>query len=470
MGPMRESEVHPAQVAGMFYPADPDALSALIADVRRQARPDGSVAPKAVVAPHAGLAYSGAVAATAFGPWARRAEPVRRVVIIGPAHRVAFRGIAVHPAARWRTPLGEVQVAPAAQAELAKARGVFVDARPFAGEHSLEMHLIMLQAMLPAPFEIVPILVGDADPQSVAEALRVVWGGPETVVAVSSDLSHFLDQRSAEAIDSDTGRRIETLDAAALDGRRACGFLAIKGALEIAAERDMRGTGLHLATSADGGADASRVVGYGAFALEYAASARLADADRERLLSACMAALSLATQTGGKPPAPSLNPGSPALSPWRATFVTLTENDRLRGCIGSLKPHRPLIDDALANTTQAAFADPRFAPLKPSELAALRLDVSILSHPRPIPAGSESELVSALEPDRDGLIVTAGKRRALFLPSVWRHIFDAREFVRQLMAKAGLESNCWPEGLEARRFRVESFGAPWRRIDSNDVG
>ena len=183
-----------------------------------------------------------------------------------------------------------------------------------------------------------------------------------------------------------------------------------------------------------------------------------------------MAALSLATQTGGKPPAPSLNPRSPALSPWRSTFVTLTENDRLRGCIGSLKPHRPLIDDALANTTQAAFADPRFAPLKPSELAALRLDVSILSHPRPIPAGSESELVSALEPDRDGLILTAGKRRALFLPSVWRHIFDAREFVRQLMAKAGLESNRWPEGLEARRFHVESFGAPWRRIDSNDVG
>ena len=468
---MRESEVHPAQVAGMFYPADPDALSALIADVRRQARPDGSVAPKVVVAPHAGLAYSGAVAATAFGPWARRAEPVRRVVIVGPAHRVAFRGIAVHPAARWRTPLGEVRGRARRSRRISpKAHGVFVDARPFAGEHSLEMHLVMLQAMLPAPFEIVPILVGEADPQSVAEALRRVWGGPETVVAVSSDLSHFLDQRSAEAIDSDTGRRIETLDAAALDGRRACGFLAIKGALEIAAERDMRATGLHLATSADVGADASRVVGYGAFAFEYAASARLAEADRERLLSACMAALGLATQTGGKPPAPSLNPGSPALSPWRATFVTLTENDRLRGCIGSLKPHRPLIDDALANTTQAAFADPRFAPLEPSELAALRLDVSILSHPRPIPAGSESELVSALEPDRDGLILTAGKRRALFLPSVWRHIFDAREFVRQLMAKAGLESNRWPEGLEARRFRVESFGAPWRRIDSNDVG
>ncbi|HTZ66020.1 MAG TPA: AmmeMemoRadiSam system protein B [Roseiarcus sp.] len=466
---MPRSEIHPAQAAGMFYPADPDALRTLIADLRTRARPDGSVAPKVVVAPHAGLVYSGSVAATAFGPWARRAEPPRRIVIAGPAHRVAFRGIAVHPATKWRTPLGETPVAPVAHAELAETHGVFVDPRPFEAEHSLEMHLIMLQAMLPAPFEIIPLLVGDADPHTVAEALRRVWGGPETVVAISSDLSHFLDRRSAESIDSSTARLVETLDAAALDGRRACGFLPIQGALEIAAERDMRASALHLATSADVGADASRVVGYGAFALEYAASARLAETDREILLSACMAALGLATQAGGKAPAASLNPESPALSSWRATFVTLTENERLRGCIGSLAPNRPLIEDALANTAKAGFADPRFPPLKEFDLEGLRLDVSILSHPRPIPAASESELASALEPDRDGLILTAGERRALFLPSVWRQALDSRAFVRHLMAKAGFETNHWPHELEAKRFRVESFGAPWRRVDSQEI-
>ena len=204
-GALSNSEaIHPAQVAGMFYPAEPDALNALITDVRKRARPDGGVAPKVVIAPHAGLVYSGSVAATAFGAWARRAEPPRRIVIIGPAHRVAFSGVAVHPASKWRTPLGEAPVAPVAHAELAQAPGVVVDPRPFVGEHSLEMHLVMLQAMLPAPFEIVPILVGDADPLCVAEALRRVWGGPETVVAVSSDLSHFLDRGRAESIDSDT--------------------------------------------------------------------------------------------------------------------------------------------------------------------------------------------------------------------------------------------------------------------------
>jgi MEMO1 family protein len=464
------TEVHPAQVAGMFYPAEPESLGPLIAGVRKRARADGGVAPKVVVAPHAGIVYSGAVAASAFGPWARRADPPRRIVIVGPAHRVAFRGIAVHPAARWRTPLGEAPVAAVAHDALPKVRSVFVDPRPFAGEHSLEMHLVMLQAMLPIPFEIVPILVGDADPHHVAEALRAVWGGPETAVAVSSDLSHFLDRRAAETIDAATARRIETLDAPSLDGRMACGFLPIKGALEIAAERDMRISGLHLATSADVGADASRVVGYGAFAFEYSASARLEDADRELLLSACMAALGEAARDGGKPRAPSPHVASPALSPWRATFVTLTESGRLRGCIGSLAPRRPLIEDAIVNSAQAGFADRRFPPLKESELAGLRLDVSILSHPRPIPAKSESELVSALEPDRDGLILAAGERRALFLPSVWRDLPDGRAFVRHLIAKAGLETTRWPEGLEAMRFRVESFGAPWRRVDAKEIG
>ena len=462
---MLRSEVHPAQVAGMFYPAEPETLRALIAGVRKRARPDGSVAPKVVVAPHAGIVYSGSVAATAFSPWARRPEPPRRIVIVGPAHRVAFRGLAIHPALTWLTPLGEVGIARDLHVRLAEARAVAVDARPFAGEHSLEMHLLMLQAMLPKPFEILPILVGDADPHAIAEALRLVWGGPETVIAVSSDLTHFLDSESARSIDADTARLIETLDAQSLDGRRACGFLPIKGALEIAAERDLRASRLHLATSADVGADASRVVGYGAFALEYAGSARLMDADRARLLSACTASLSAAARNGGKPLAAGFEGGLPALSSWRATFVTLTEGGRLRGCIGSPAPRRPLIEDAVANTVSAGFADPRFPPLDEAGLAGLRLDVSVLSHPRPIPAASESELAAGLEPDRDGLILAAGNRSALFLPSVWRQVPDARAFVRSLMAKAGLEANRWPEGLKAKRFRVESFGAPWRSVE-----
>ncbi len=185
---------HPAQVAGLFYPAEPDALRALIAEMRRGARPDGGVAPKVVVAPHAGVVYSGSVAATGFAPWTRNGGQPTRIVIVGPAHRIAFSGLAIHPASAWSTPLGEARVARDLHVRLAEARAAAVDSRPFAGEHSLEMHLVMLQAMLPAPFEILPILVGDATPAEVASALRLVWGGPETGIAISSDLSHFLAQ------------------------------------------------------------------------------------------------------------------------------------------------------------------------------------------------------------------------------------------------------------------------------------
>jgi len=464
------SQVHPAQVAGMFYPAEPDRLRALIEKMRAGARPDGGVTPKVVVAPHAGIVYSGAVAATAFGSWARRPEPPRRIVIVGPAHRYAFRGLAIHPAMAWSTPLGEARVAAAGHRALAETRLVAVDARPFAGEHSLEMHLVMLQAMLPGPLEVLPILVGDAEPRRVAQALRLVWGGPETVIAVSSDLSHFLDKASAEAIDTETGRLIEVLNGAALEGRRACGFLPIMGALEIAVERDLRASGLHLATSADAGAGTSRVVGYGAFALEYAASARLSDADRGLLLGASMAGLAAAAKSGGHPPKIALEERlSPALASTRASFVTLTQDGKLRGCIGSYSPTRPLIEDATANAVLAGFSDPRFDGLAETELSRLRIEVSILSCPRPIPAASETELIAALEPDRDGLVLAAHDRKALFLPGVWRHLPEPKAFVRHLLAKAGLHPRPWPDGLEAKRFRVESFGAPWRPVDRVEI-
>ena len=462
--------VHPAQVAGSFYPAEPEALLALIARMRQGARSDGGVAPKAVVAPHAGVVYSGAVAATAFSAWARRAEPPKKIVIIGPAHRFAFNGLAIHPATAWTTPLGEARVARDLHVRLAEARAAALDPRPFAGEHSLEMHLVMLQAMMPAPFEILPILVGDATPDQVAAALRLVWGGPETGIAISSDLSHFLEQARARAIDDDTAHRIETLDVGALEGRRACGYLPIGGALAVAAERDLRVSALHLATSADVGADASRVVGYGAFALEYAASARLDDADRALLLSTAMASLAAAARKGGRAPSLVLAGRlSPTLTAWRGTFVTLTQGGQLRGCIGSPAPRLPLIEDVAMNAVQAGFGDPRFAPLGEDELDTLELDVSILSHPRPIPARSEAELVGALEPDRDGLILGVGRRRALFLPSVWRHLPDAREFVRHLMRKAGLDSTTFPIGLEAFRFGVEAFGASFRRVGADEI-
>ena len=322
---MGAREVHPPQVAGMFYPAEAPALRDLIAAMRAQAR-ETTVAPKLVVAPHAGIVYSGSVAATAYEPWARRAEPPKRVVIIGPAHRYGFKGLALHPAASWATPLGEVLVARDLHAKVGEMPAVTVSERPFVGEHSLEMHLVMLQAMFSTPFEILPILVGQAAPGEVAAVLNAAWGGPETVISISSDLSHFHDQKTAVQLDSETARKIETYDAAAMSGERACGYLPISGALQIADERDLRISGMHLATSGEVNGDFSRVVGYGAFAFEYAASARVAESDRVKLLATAMAALSAAARSGGRAPKLGFDaPPPPALFSTRATFVTLTQ-------------------------------------------------------------------------------------------------------------------------------------------------
>ncbi len=459
-------EIWRPQVAGTFYAADPAELRADLARAIAEARPTGGVAPKLVVAPHAGTRYSARIAATAFSPWARRAEPIRRVVVLAPAHRMGFSGLALHPAETWRTPLGDLAVDWEFARRVLPLHDVHLDGRPFAGEHALEMHLIVLQAMLPEHFSIVPILVGDASPEAVAHAIERLWGGPETVISISSDLSHYLDRASCDRLDRDTAARIERLDRGALEGRRACGHRILAGALKLAGERDLRVTALQLANSADVGADPSRVVGYGAFAFEQAASARLVEADRRFLLDTAMMVLAAAVADGGRQPElVSDGPLSPPLLAQRATFVTLEREGALRGCIGSLAPQRPLLGDVAVNVVKAGFSDPRFGPLRDDELDGLDVTVSILSTPRPIAFADEAGLIAALDPDRDGLILADRGRSALFLPSVWEDLPDPRDFVLRLKMKAGLPADHWSPTLTARRFHAEKFGARFRRVD-----
>ncbi|MFM7084516.1 MAG: AmmeMemoRadiSam system protein A, partial [Hyphomicrobium sp.] len=182
--------------------------------------------------------------------------------------------------------------------------------------------------------------------------------------------------------------------------------------------------------------------GYGAFGFEYAASARLSDPDRHFLLKTAMAALSEAALKGGN--AGNLiaqGPLSPVLTAHRATFVTLTHENKLRGCVGSVIPHRPLTGDIFLNTVKAGFQDRRFSPLSPEELNGLTVSISILSHRREIQMQKEQELLETLEPDRDGLILQDGEKSALFLPSVWSSLPDPLHFVRHLKAKAQLSAD-----------------------------
>lgn len=255
-------------VAGSFYPSDPQALRAAVAahlaEAEARAASDGP-APKAIIAPHAGYVYSGPVAARAYARLARARGTVRRVVLIGPSHRVPFHGLAVTAAEAYATPLGAVPVDGAAVRALLRVPGVQVLDAAHGPEHSLEVHLPFLQAVL-GDFALVPVVAGSAPPDMVAAALEAVWGGEETAVVVSSDLSHYLDYDGARRLDGRTCAAIEHLDAGGIGQDQACGSVPIAGLLALARRRRMAVETVDLRNSGDTAGPRDGVVGYGAWA------------------------------------------------------------------------------------------------------------------------------------------------------------------------------------------------------------
>ena len=449
--------VHPPQVAGAFYPGGRNECAEMVMHCLRRARRAPPLAPKVIVAPHAGHVYSGEVAATVFAPLAARRRAIRRVIVVGPAHRAGFKGLATTSADAWTTPLGAVPVDWPALRPLLALPGFRVLDPVFAGEHSLEVHLPFLQRVLD-DFTIVPILVGDANHAEVGRALARVWGGPETLILISTDLSHFHDYETARGLDRATARRIELMRPGEIDGKGACGHRGLGGALQRARALDLRVTALDVRNSGDTRGGRDRVVGYGSFAMEYAEVARIADDDRARLVAAARASLAFRIENG-RPPKPALAPGlSPSLAAMRASFVTLKIGGKLRGCVGSVVAHAPLMLDVVGNAAKAGFADPRFAPLTREELEALTIDIAVLSTPRPVHFADEADLLRRVRPDVDGLIVKDGERRALFLPAVWERLPKPEAFLRQLKRKAGLTPDHWSDELRVFRYTAESFG------------
>ena len=256
--------VRPAAVAGRFYPQTPDLLRKQTSELLGSA-PDARIShPKALIAPHAGYAYSGPLAGRAFAMLAQRAPFVTRVVVIGPAHYVPFRGIAIPTVESFETPLGRVPLDGDALSEVSALPFVVRTDKPHEPEHAIEVELPFLQLVLQR-FTLVPLLVGDADPKQVAEAVGRLWGGPETIIVISSDLSHFHDYRTAQRLDLATAAAIEQGDWKQIRPLHACGSLAIAGLLQQTAVHGLTVRRVGLCNSGDMGGPQQRVVGYGAW-------------------------------------------------------------------------------------------------------------------------------------------------------------------------------------------------------------
>lgn len=267
---MAAVRVRPPAVAGTFYPGSEAVLRSMVEDLLRTApRPaGGSRLPKAIIAPHAGYIYSGPIAASAFQAVASGAGTIERVVLLGPAHFVAIRGLGLPDANRFATPLGEVTVEPEGAGASLRLPQVRVQPDAHTREHSLEVELPFLQVLF-GTFNLVPLVVGDATAEEVAEVLERLWGGPETLLVISSDLSHYLPAEQARRIDRETADEILALGGP-LDPPRACGARPIDGLLLAARRRGMTAELLDLRNSGDTAGDHSRVVGYGAFAFREA--------------------------------------------------------------------------------------------------------------------------------------------------------------------------------------------------------
>lgn len=263
-----DRRLRPPAVAGSFYPADPEALRAAIARAFADAVAADPAAPvpEALVVPHAGYVYSGPVAATAYARLRAGRAGIHRVVLLGPSHRVPLRGLGLSSADAWSTPLGEVELDHDHDRDLLTLPSVAFADVAHAPEHSLEVQVPFLQAVL-GEFRLLPIVIGDAGPQEVARALELVWGGPETVVVVSTDLSHYHPHRDAVRLDARTASAIVARDGAAIGDRDACGARPLRGLLEAAVRHDLTVQSLDLRTSGDTAGDLTSVVGYGAFAL-----------------------------------------------------------------------------------------------------------------------------------------------------------------------------------------------------------
>ena len=261
------ASVRPPAVAGAFYPGDAAKLHAAVAGFLGDETGGDSPAPKALIAPHAGYVYSGAVAGAAY----RRVRPgratIRRVVLIGPAHRAPVDGVAVSGAEAFATPLGTVAVDAEGVALALDQPGVAVNDAAHRQEHSLEVQLPFLQTVLD-DFSIVPLVVGRDPRGDAARVLDALWGGPETLVVVSSDLRHYLGYEEARETDAATCAAILALDGAAIAPDRACGRAAVGGLLSVAASRGLAPETVALCNSGDTAGPRDRVVGYGAWVFQ----------------------------------------------------------------------------------------------------------------------------------------------------------------------------------------------------------
>jgi AmmeMemoRadiSam system protein B/AmmeMemoRadiSam system protein A len=470
VGAANAKDIRKPVYAGSFYPDTPEELKAIIKQLVNQVKPIHVKPPpysslRALIMPHAGYIYSGWTAAHIS--LVLKENQFKKVIVMGPDHRIGFEGGAISDASVYETPLGRIPMNKDA-VWLRQNKDLF-RAIPVSDrfEHSVEVILPYLQYFL-KKFEIVPVVLGQG--MDLAEKVTAAFDpllDQTTLLVASSDLSHYLPYQEAVARDRETINMILNLNVDELLEREnaACGKTPILVVINMARRHNWHPLLLHYSNSGDTAGDRSKVVGYAAIAF-YGGLSMKNHMDPPQSLNGRQGKIlvKLARQTIEErldKRSIKVDPNAMTDSVFnqkRGTFVTLTIDKQLRGCIGNLDSKDSIVDGIERNAVNAAFRDPRFPPLKAGELDRVDIEVSILTEPQPLKYRDSEDLLSKLRVNVDGVILRKGSASATFLPQVWAQLPQPETFLSHLCTKAGLSSDAWKEGnLDILTYQVQCF-------------
>jgi AmmeMemoRadiSam system protein B/AmmeMemoRadiSam system protein A len=455
---------------GSFYPKSAEELTALLSIYTQHSKQTLVSLPakatlKAMILPHAGYVYSGFTAAHCSK--VLKNSDFKKVIIIGPDHRVGLTNCAISNATAYQTPLGTVNIHPDSLYLRQKFKELFRTSKQSdLLEHCIEVQIPFLQHNL-TDFQIIPIVMGTGDIKKYADAIDTVIDRT-TLIVVSSDLSHYLPYAQAVRRDQETIRQILTLNLQEFSKNNdsACGIMPIQVLTRLAIRNNWTPQLLHYSNSGDTAGNKDRVVGYAAIAYfekepqNHHKGTNQMDKEKGKIL------LKLARKTiadGLNVETHESEKQTGALSEdifneHRGTFVTLTLNNQLRGCIGNLSADKSIIEGVKDNAINAAFHDPRFSPLSKSELKNINIEISLLTEPEVLEYHDGEDLLEKLRPNIDGVIIRKGPYSSTFLPQVWDQLPDKQSFLEHLCQKAGLPPDEWQRpGLEVMVYQVQYF-------------
>ena len=434
-----------ASVAGTFYPANAVDLINQIEMFKNSSKNFYKNTSRAVIVPHAGLIFSGQLAYDAIN---LLDKGIKNLFIFAPAHKVAFEGLAVSSFDKWETPLGKISLNREIIFELREKFGVKINDDAIAPEHSLEVEVPIIQ-FIHDDIKIIPILIGaNVRPENIRSIIETYYPNTENGFVISSDLSHELADDKATKLDHVTAEMIETGNIQNFQYEMACGAIGIAGLIEFANKSGFNMIRIGMTNSSAVNGDKVKVVGYGSWFLY--------EGDRNNFIGKyhadfVVALVKTVIKSAFDKSQMTINYPQ-VFDEIGACFVTLEKDGALRGCIGSILPNQPLINDIVQHAKDAAFKDPRFAPLRADEFGNIKVSVSLMSTPSRIQFKNEEDLLNQIVPYQDGIIIKDGNLQSVYLPSVWNEIPNKQEFLTSLKVKAGMQANYFSPTFEAYRF------------------